>query len=519
MFRRSISKRLLGVTAVVAVGALVLTACGISSSGPGGDQAAGSGTTMTIDLTDYPASLDPGLQYDGSTYPVYRNIYDQLLRRDSTSLKPAPWIATAWKQTTPTTWQFTLRGDVKFSDGTPLTAEDAAFSLNRILDKKLNSPQFANFSAVSKATAENPTTLIIQTKQPSATLLTYLTTLSIVSKAYVEKVGNAKFNEQPMGSGAYKMESATAGSEITLVRNDKSWIPAPAVTKAVFRAVPNVATRVADLRSGRAQLVTTLGGDQANQLHSVTGVQILSTPTERVAYLGLNVLGDTPTKDLKVRQAISHAINYDSLIKNLTGGYAQPVNTVLTPLAFGYPAGASNYTYDPNAARRLLQESGTPNPVLDFPASPAYSPQLLQAIQSELQAVGFTVNITNTDQATYLKKVQSPQHDWGSVRFGRWSCSCLDADGVIYPLFRTGTVWSSYSNPEFDAAVDAGRTSTDEAQRKVDYNKAFTILNRDLPGIGLFQEDAIYGATSKLSWKPDAVESLYLDQMSFQAKG
>ena len=514
-----LARRSVRITSAFLAGTVLLSACSMGSPSGGGTAAASKDRTVTIDLTDYPSTLDPGLQYDGSTYPVYRNIYDQLLRRDSASLKPVPWIATAWEQSGPTTWRFTLRDDVKFSDGTSLTAKDAAFSLNRIVDKTFNSPQYSNFSAVKEATAPDATHLVIETKEPSPTLLTYLTTLSIVSQAYVEKVGKAKVNEQPMGSGPYTMESAQAGSQITLARNESYWNGKPALAKAVFRAVPNIATRVADLQSGRAQLAVTLAADQATQLKSSPSTQVLAVPTERVAYLGLNVLGDAPTKDLKVRQAIAAAINYDSLIKNLGGGYAKPVGAVLTPLAFGYPQNATNFTYEPERAKALLVESGNPNPVLDFPASPAYSPQLLQAIQSDLQAVGFTVKISNTDQATYLKKVQSPAHDWGSVRFGRWSCSCLDADGVIYPLFRTGTIWASYSNAEFDKAVDQGRTSTDTATRTKAYDMALSILRRDLPGIGLYQEYAIYGASSELKWTPDAVESMYLDQMSLSGKG
>lgn len=497
----------------------LLAACSLGSSGGNGGTAGASQQTLTIDSPDYPSTLDPGLQYDGSTYPVYRNIYDQLLRRDPGSLEPVAWIATSWERTSPTTWQFKLRKDVKFSDGTPLTARDAAFSLNRILDKELGSPQFANFSAVKQATAPKDDLLVVETKEPSATLLSYLTTLSIVSETYAKKVGKAALNEKPMGSGAYKLESTRAGSEVTLVRSDTYWGEKPSISKVVFRAVPNLATRVADLQSGRAQLVTTLAADQANQLKSSTANKVLAVPTERVAYLGLNVLGNTPTKDLKVRQAIAAAINYDSLIKNLVGGYAKPVGAVLTPLAFGYPKQAANFSYDPAKAKALLAETGNPNPVLNFPASPAYNAQLLQAIQSDLEAVGFKVKITNTDQATYLKKVQSPAHDWGSIRFGRWSCSCLDADGVIYPLFHTGTVWASYSNKDFDKAVETGRTSVDPAVRTDAYNTAFSILNRDLPGIGLYQESAIYGASKELQWKPDAVESLYVDQMTLGNKG
>ena len=513
-----LTRRAMKVAAVSIAMGVLLSACSLGSTGGGGTAVGAKDRTITIDMESYPSTLDPGLQYDGSTYPVYRNIYDQLLRRDSVTLKPVAWIATVWKQVNPTMWEFTLRDDVKFSDGTPLTAKDVAFSLNRILDKKFNSPQYANFSVVKNAKAPDATHLVVETNAPSPTLLSFLTTLSIVSEAYVEKVGNAKVNAEPMGSGPYTMQSAKGGSEITLVRNDSYWNGKPAIAKVIFRAVPTVATRVADLQSGRAQLVATLGADQATQLQSDPSIQVLAAPTERVAYLALNVLGNTPTKDLKVRQAVAAAINYESLIKNLLGDYGKPVSAVLTPLAFGYPKNASSFSYDLQRAKALLAEVGTPNPVLKFPTSPAYSPQIVQAIQSDLQAAGFIVQISNTDQATYLKTVQSPAHDWGSVRFGRWSCSCLDADGVIYPLFRTGTVWSSYSNEQFDKAVDAGRTSTDVATRTTAYDTAFSLLSSDLPGIGLYQESAIYGASTDLQWKPDASESMYVDQMSFSGK-
>jgi peptide/nickel transport system substrate-binding protein len=165
-----------------------------------------------------------------------------------------------------------------------------------------------------------------------------------------------------------------------------------------------------------------------------------------------------------------------------------------------------------------VKASGVSDPKLTFATSPSYDPELIQTIQSDLQAVGITVNISNTDQATYLSKVQDKSHDWGSLRVGLWSCSCLDADGVLLPLFHTGSIWSSYSSPTFDALVDDARTTLSAAKRKSDYAKAVAIINKDLPGIGLYQVDSIYGAASSLTWKPDAVQSMYVDQMTITGK-
>jgi peptide/nickel transport system substrate-binding protein len=277
--------------------------------------------------------------------------------------------------------------------------------------------------------------------------------------------------------------------------------------------VPNVASRVADLQSRKADLVTTLTPDAADQITRDPTLGVLSTPTERVAYISFNAIKGGPTNDPRVRQAIAAAINYDALIKNLQRGYAKPINSLLTPLAFGYDKNLPNNRYDPALAKRLLAEAGVGGQTVVMATSPSFNPQIVQAIQADLAAVGLKIEIQNTDQATYLKKVQSPAHDWGSIRFGRWSCSCLDADGVIYPLFKTGGIWSSYSNPAFDKLVEQARTVTDPAKRIDLYNQAFTILAADVPGIGLFQDYAIYGANSRVKWTPDAQESFFLTDM------
>jgi peptide/nickel transport system substrate-binding protein len=498
--------------ALIATAAAALAACSTPPSGGTAPKAGSAGASLTADLASYPASLDPGLQYDTDSYSVYRNIFDQLLRRDPKTNKIVPGLATSWTQKDPKTWVFTLRSGVKFSDGTPLTAADAAFSIQRILDPKFASQQNANFSAVASATGSG-NTLTITTKYPSPTLLSYLTTLSVVPKADVQKVGNAAFNLHPIGSGPYTFVSSIPGSQVVLKRNDSWWGPKPQIKQVTFRAVPSGASRVADLKSGKADIADSMTPDSATQLTGSAGLKVLSAPTERVSYLAFNTIKGGATNDPKVRQAISMAIDYKSLITNLEQGYAKPVNSVLTPLAVGYPTGLPGYTYDQAKAKSLIQQAGAKGKTIVMATSPTYDPQIVQAIQADIQDIGLKVSIQNTDQATYLKKVQSPTHDWGSIRFGQWSCSCLDADGVAYPLFHTGTIWSSYSNPQFDALVDKARQTIAPATRTQLYAQAYGILNKDLPGIGLFQIDAIYGASAKLEWTPDAQQSFFVADM------
>jgi peptide/nickel transport system substrate-binding protein len=497
------------ITAALLVAATTLAACGLSTSNT---SPSATDSTLTVDLGSYPASLDPGQQYDTDSYSVYRNIFDQLLHRDPATEKIIPWLATKWQQTNPTTWDFTIRSDVKFTDGSPLTAADAAFSIQRILDPAFASQQNANFSAIASATGTGQD-LVIKTKFPSPTLLSYLTTLSVVPKAYVQKVGNAAFNLKPVGSGPYQFVSSIPGSQVVLKRNDSWWGPKPAISNVTFRAVPDVASRVADLQSGKADLADALTPDSTTQLKGNSKLKILSTPTERVSYLAFNTIDGGVTNNPTVRKAISMGIDYTSLINNLENGYARRVNSVLTPLSEGYPTNLPNYTYDPAKAKTLLAQAGATGKTVIMATSPTYDPNIVQAIQANISDIGLKVDIQNTDQATYLKKVQSPTHNWGSIRFGQWSCSCLDADGVAYPLFRSGTIWSSYSNPRFDQLVDKARQTLDPNTRTSLYAQAYGLLNSDLPGIGLFQIVAIYGASTHVQWKPDAQQSFFVADM------
>jgi peptide/nickel transport system substrate-binding protein len=498
--------------------AIVILASACASSGPQGaapQGAVATHPTLVVDVPNAPANLDPGLQYNTDSYVVYRNIFDSLVRRDPVSLNIVPWIADSWKQSTPTTWEFTIHKGIKFQDGSPLTAADVAFSLNRILDTTFNSPQLANFNAAKVATASGDIATI-ETFKPSPVLLSFLTTLAVVPEKYVMAKGAKQFNLEPIGSGPYQLKSWQQGTTVDLDANPTYWKGKPPFEHVTFRNVPTASGRVADLQSGKADFAFQLSPDDADTVKSAADLQVLAAPTERVGYIALNVLGNTPTKSLQLRQAIGYAIDYDSLIKNLLKGYGKPVKQVLTPLSFGYDTSVAGFTYDPAKATQILASAGLQNISLTFDTSPSYDPNIIQAIQADLKKVGIDVKIVNTDQATFLKKVQSPDHTWGSIRFGRWSCSCLDADGTIYPLFHTGTIWSSYSNPAFDQAVDDARITTDTAKRTSDYQKALNILQQDVPGIGIYQDYAIYGASTHLQWKPDAQESFFIYDIRWQ---
>ena len=469
---------------------------------------------LTVDLPGDVATMDPQLQWDTESYSVYRNIFDNLVTRDVGG-KIVPQVATAWHYTDDTTIVFDLRTDIVFQDGSPLTPDDVAFSVRRITNPAFKSPQLSQFDQIASAEVTGPAQVTLHTKTPYPVLMAQLVKLSIVPKAYVEKIGDQKFNQEPMGSGPYRLRTWQRGVQSVLDGVDSYWRGKPPFRTVTFRAVPDGPTRIADLRTGRADITRGLSPDDAESLKSDKFLQLLPVATERVAYLFINTLA-TPTKDKRVRQAIAMAIDRDTIISALQQGYARPVNIVLTPADFGYVGDVPGWPYDPARARALIKEAGAEGAVLSFITSPSYDRRLNEAVQQMLGDVGLKVEISVTDQPTFLHRRQGAPEDAGALSQGRWSCACQDADGVIFPLFRSGSIWSKMNNPAFDAEVDAARTILDPAKRLDHYRAAFQILREEVPGIGLFQDYAIYLARKELKWTPTANEAFFVMDMKWQ---
>jgi peptide/nickel transport system substrate-binding protein len=426
--------------------------------------------TLVVDMPADVATMDPHLQWDTESYAVYRNIFDNLITRD-VSGKIVPQVAAAWHYADPLTLVFDLRTDIAFQDGSKLTAEDVAFSVRRITNPEFKSPQLSQFDQIASAEITGPAQVTLHTKTPYPVLLAQLVKLSIVPKAYVEKLGDQKFNQEPMGSGPYRLRTWQRGVQSVADANDAYWRGKPPFRSVIFRAVPDTSTRIADLRAGRADITRGLSPDDAVALKSESALKVLAVAAERIAYLFINPQAG-PTKDKRIRQAIAMAVDRDTIISALQQGFAKPVNIVLPPVDFGYVEDIKPWPYDPARARALVKEAGAEGATIPF---------LTEAVQQMLGEIGLKVEITMVDQPTYLRRRQGTPEEAGSLSQGRWSCACQDADGVIWPLFHTGSIWSKFSNAEFDAETDAARSTLDDAERLKHYHRAFEILREELP--------------------------------------
>lgn len=469
-------------------------------------------STFVVDLTNEPASVDPHLQWNSDSYYVYRNIFDNLLTRDANSAI-APGIASSWTYLSDTEVEFTIREGVTFHDGSALTAADVAFSVNRIIDPAFASPQLGQFNAIASAEATSDTTVVVTTKNPYPVLLAQLVKLSIVPQAVVESVGNEAFAAAPVGSGPYVFEAWQRGVKVTLSANPNYWNGTPPFAMVEFRAVPDVATRVANLVSGASHLATGLNPDQAAQVAAEAGVQVLSSPTERIGFVMLNAMR-APTDDIEVRRGLAAAMNSQLIVDALQGGYGQVSPVMLTPVHFGYNGDVAPIEYDLDAAKAAAEAAGDIGTIA-MATSPVFDQNVVQALQQFGAEAGFDIEITVRDHPTHLQLIQGEKTEAPNMYFGRWSCGCLDADGVLFPLFHSQSIWSKNAFPGLDPLLEEARSSVDPAVRQAAYDEVLTIVNEQVLAIPLYQTSAIYGAANELSWSPTPDESLFLMRMSW----
>ncbi|PQO24886.1 peptide ABC transporter [Rhodobacteraceae bacterium WD3A24] len=470
--------------------------------------------TLVIDLVNEPSSLDPHMQWNPDSYYVYRNIFDNMVTRSDDG-EIVPQVAESWEYVSETQVAFTIRDDITFHDGEPLTPEDVAYSVNRIIDPDFASPQLGQFNQITNAqvTGENEVTLTTDGAYP--VLLAQLVKLSIVPEHYVEEVGDEAFNEAPLGSGPYVFEEWQRGVQVTLAANEDYWSTPGPFEQVEFRAVPEASTRMANLQSGASHLIVTIDPDQAAQLQGAAGVQVLDVLTERVGFLGLNPQRG-PTADPLVREAIAHAIDKDLIVEALLGGFDRPVDIMLSPAHFGWIDGITGPGYDPERARALLAEAGdiAEEPMV-FATSPVFDQRIVQALQQMLSEVGLNVEIEMTDMSTYLNRVRSDPAEGPHMNFGRWSCACQDADGVLFPLLHSGSSWSNWESPETDAALERARSTLDEQERLDAYSEVHETVVSEVPLVPLYQAAILYGADSDLEWQPTPNESMFVNRMSW----
>ncbi len=322
----------------------------------------GSDSLVVGMRTDAVVTLDPAMFRDRDTEAVLRNIFDSLVAA-TPSGEVVPMLATEWRATDDMTFEFDLVEGVTFSNGEALTAEDVVFTFERIITEGAvdgqTSPRAGLLGPLASVEAVDDHTVRFHYSEtfPQGLLEQALVHFQIVPKDYMEEVGVAQFTAQPIGSGPFVYAGGSLDSQITLQRNEDYWQGAPPLQTLVFRMMPEPSTRVAALLAGEAQIIQAVPVDLVDRIDSAPNVSVHTAPGTRAYFIELNV-SKPPFDDVRVRQAINLAIDWESILTNIYQGYGQRLATGFLPSGFGYDPDLQPYPYDPERARELLQEAG-----------------------------------------------------------------------------------------------------------------------------------------------------------------
>jgi peptide/nickel transport system substrate-binding protein len=432
-----------------------------------------SGGKVVMTLYTDVFSFDPPVPSDNPSIWTMLNVYDQLTRVAPGSQDVEPGLAESWESSEDgLTWTFNLR-EAKLPDGTPLTASDVVFSLERTFASPAWGFLFASFESV---TAEDDRTVTIQLSQTWAPMLADLSLFgaSIVPQAAVEENADAFFNA-PFSSGPFYVTEWAKGDRILLQKNPNYWdAPKPYLDELEFRIVPDDNTRVIMLEAGDVDIASDVPYNQIETLRQTAGIVVQTDPLARVDYIALNHLRE-PFDDVNVRKAVNYAVNKDQIIQTVLFGNGEPANSLL-PKMLWWNEEAEPYPYDPEQAREHLAQSSVPDGFetnLLISAGNSVQQQYAAIVQQNLADIGITISIEQLDELTlYNDYFQKGEYNMLAQYH---TTDIVDPDSIVNYAMNfdggTGAIWTGYQNPEIAELTLAAQAETDPAKREEMYHQ------------------------------------------------
>ncbi|MBN8746058.1 Heme-binding protein A [Xylophilus ampelinus] len=485
-------------------------------------------------------TLDIHSQNNALGNGVHAAIYDSLVYYNSTSFKPEPQLALSWKNVSPTQVRFQLRTGVKFSDGSPFTADDVVFSITRAMAKTSNYAVYAE--GIDKAVKVDANTVDILLKAPTPTLINQLTELRIMSKAWAEKNNSTspkdiKTQEETfahrnaMGTGPYMVKEWQPDQRLILTANPNYWGKNPTnVTEIVYTPIKSQATRLAALLSGETDFVLDPSPQDLPRLRSNADLKVIDGVENRTIFLGMdqhrdelpgsNVKGKNPLKDARVRKALYQAIDINALNRVTMRGLSQNTGTLVAPQVNGWTKKAdARWPYDVAAAQKLLADAGYAQGFeVDFacPNNRYISDEAIcQAVTAMWARVGVKAKLRTLPLVTYFPMIQRYE---ASIYMLGWGVPTFDALYSLQSLLRTVGAGGDgnynvgrYSNPQMDALIERVKVETDPKVRNELIEKALVLSHEDVAYLPLHNQiipwamrkniQVVHRADNRIDWR------------------
>ncbi len=475
-----------------------------------------NGGQMRMGSLGEASNLIPYLSSDSASSEITEWLYIAPLRYDK-NLEIEAFAAESWEVLDGGRhFRFTLKPGIVWEDGHPLSADDVAFTYQLMIDPKTPTAYAGDFLLIKEFKQTGPLSFEVWYEKPYArAIITWM--LPILPKHCLEgqDINNTPFSRQPIGAGAFKLKRWDAGSRITLEANPRYFEGRPRLDEVIYRNIPDLSTIFLEAKAGKLDF---LGLTPQQYLRQTKGAQWeahwrkYKYLSPSYTFLGFNL--ESPFfKEEKVRQALSHAVNREAIIKVVLLGMGEPTIGPYKPGTWVYNDKLEPYPYDPQKAAALLAEAGwlpSKEGILQKDGLPfdftilvnQGNDQRIKAatiIQQNLKAVGVNARIRTVEWAAFIKEfVEKGRYDalilaWNILQdpdiYDVWHSSKAVANGLNFIKYR---------NAEVDELLEAGRSSTNQAERKVAYDRIQAILHKEQPYIFLFVPYALPMVAAKV---------------------
>jgi peptide/nickel transport system substrate-binding protein len=427
---------------------------------------------LRVAITSSPRDLDPRIGVDEVSQRVHQLVFSPLLKLDS-ELRVVPHLATSVETPDPTTYIVKLRTDVRFHDGSLLTADDVAYTFGSFLEKSFVSGRKGAYRALVGVDALDPQTVRFRLKEPFGSFPIQLV-MGIVKR------GSKNQSTQPIGTGPYMFVRSVADDRVVLKRFD-GYFEGPARNPGlVLRVVPDDTMRGLELRKGTIDInVNDLQPDVVHELARSGDVKLTTAPGIDYADVGLN-LRDPILSDVRVRQALAYAVDRQAIVDHLRRGLALPAAGLLPPMSYFVDRGMPDFAYDPAKAKKLLDEAGYRDPDGDGPqprlrltmktSTTEFTRLQATVLQQDWKRIGVEVTLRSYELATFLTDIARGQFQMCTLQW----VGITDPDMLrrVFHSAQTPPVGFNrghFSDPEIDALIDKATRSTDDAERRALY--------------------------------------------------
>lgn len=460
-------------------------------------------------------TLDPLMRNSTPEFNVNLHIFDMFLNRNGETLEMEPAICETWEAVDEQTWQFKLVEGATFHNGDPVNAEAAVFSFERanrgtLGEKAIVQPLATQVGYVSSS-AIDEYTVEVKTDKPVAIFPDLLTSFEICPASVYDddsEANLAKVAQEPVGSGPYKFVEWVRDDHITLEANPDYWGEMPSIKTVIFRPVPELSARVIALQNDEAQIVVNIAPDVVSQIESGENTRISSVTGGRNIFVGIRC-DKEPFTDVRVRQAINYAIDFESIKVALLGGFGEKSSTIVNPPNDN--PDLEPYPFDTAKARELLAEAGFVEGTeitMDAPNGRYIKDaEMAQVIAQGLEDIGFKVNLRVLEWSVYAGElIPSGQTDelfflgLGSPFSGEQELFYVHPD---YSL--NFTFWE---NQEYLDLYEQLTNSIDTAERKDLMNQLQEVVMRECPWIPVWHQVDFYGVSKSLEWEARADERI-----------